>query len=220
LYKCLLPGVNSVVIAAMSAPRLLLIDDHAMFRSGLAVLLRMSIGGLEVVEAGSMAEALQSTSTAPNAVLLDIVLKGSSGLDGIEHLQKRWPEVPIIMVSSDAAPQTVQLALARGASAFVSKEKPAEHILEVVRQALKLPCNEASSQDVAKPEPLESSGLTPRQMEVLDLLCQGLPNKAIGRKLELSENTIRWHVQGILAMLQVSNRSEAAFAARKQGLIS
>jgi len=62
--------------------------------------------------------------------------------------------------------------------------------------------------------------LTPRQFEVLDLLCQGLPNKVIGRRLNLSENTVRGHVQAVLAALQVSSRSEAGFAARRRGLVS
>jgi DNA-binding NarL/FixJ family response regulator len=219
LCKSLLPGVNSVVIAAMSAPHLLLIDDHAMFRSGLAVLLRMSIGGLEVHEAGSVDEGLGVCATAPHAVLLDVMLKGQSGIVGIDLIKRQWPDVPIIMVSSDADPQTIQRALARGACDFVSKEKSAQSILETVRQVLNLP-----EADTGVPGPLpagvvEASGLTPRQREVLDFLCQGLPNKAIGRKMDLSENTVRWHVQGILALLKVSNRSEAAFAARKQGLI-
>jgi DNA-binding NarL/FixJ family response regulator len=203
----------------MPCTRLLLIDDHAMFRSGLAVLLRMSIDDLEVIEAGSMDEALHSSAAAPDAILLDIVLRGLSGLEGIDLLKRRWFAVPIIMVSSDAAPQTVQLALTRGASAFVSKEQPAQSILEVVRQLLTPATNQAGLRKAPTPAHAESTRLTPRQLEVLNFLCQGLPNKAIGRKLNLTENTVRWHVQSILALLAVSNRSEAAFAARQQGLI-
>jgi DNA-binding NarL/FixJ family response regulator len=153
-------------------------------------------------------------------VLLDIMLKGQSGIEGIDQIKRQWPDVPIIMVSSDAESQTIQRALARGACDFVSKEKSADSILEAVRKVLNLP--EADTGMPGGPLPAElvdGSGLTPRQLEVLELLCQGLTNKAIGRKLELSENTVRWHVQGILSLLKVANRSEAAFAARQRGLI-
>jgi DNA-binding NarL/FixJ family response regulator len=219
LRKTLLHWLFSVVIARMPTCRLLLIDDHAMFRTGLAVLLRMSIAGLEVDEAGSVNDGLGVCATAPHAVLLDIMLKGQSGIEGIDQIKRQWPDVPIIMVSSDANPQTVQRALARGACDFVSKEKSAQSILETVRKVLNLPEADTGVPSPLPPEVVEGSGLTPRQLEVLELLCQGLTNKAIGRKLELSENTVRWHVQGILSLLKVANRSEAAFAARQRGLI-
>jgi DNA-binding NarL/FixJ family response regulator len=203
----------------MPAPRILLIDDHAMFRSGLAVLLRMSIPNLEVTEADSLDESLHVANSTPDLVLLDILLRGLNGIDGIELLKRKWPQTPIVMVSSDAAPETVKLALARGATAFVSKEKSAENILSVVQKLLapQTPVDEPTAE--AGDAGPDDARLTPRQLEVLDLLCQGLPNKAIGRKLDLSENTVRWHVQGILAFLKVSNRSEAAFAARGRGLV-
>lgn len=202
----------------MSPIRILLIDDHAMFRSGLGVLLHSSLENLQVLEAGSLDAALYDIQETPDLLLLDILLHGLNGLEGIALLKRRWPQTPIIMLSSDASPETISDSLARGATAFVSKEKSAETILSVVRQVLvQLHPN--------KPVPASTSttstpGLTPRQLEVLNLLCQGLPNKAIGLKLDLSENTVRWHVQAILGFLQVSNRSEAAFAARRKGLIS
>ena len=203
----------------MRAPHVLLIDDHAMFRSGLAALLRMSIADLMVTEADSVDTSLHDDRAAPDLVLLDVLLRGLNGIDGIELLKRKWPHTPIVMVSSDAAPETVRQATERGATAFVSKEKPAEAILAIVNRLIS-PAHK--SDEVAAPTPIGSAGeprLTPRQLEVLDLLCQGLTNKGIGRKLDLSENTVRWHVQGILSFLQVSNRSEAAFAARGIGLV-
>lgn len=204
----------------MPDTRLLLIDDHAMFRSGLAMLLRTGLAGVQVQEAGTLDEALRPGLEAPDVVLLDIVLRGLNGLDGMELLRQRWPQTPIVMVSSDAAPETVRQALARGAVAFVSKEKTADTIIAVVQQVL----HQARPGEFAQPKPAGAptgaAGLTPRQLQVLDLLCQGLPNKTIGRRLDLSENTVRWHVQAILAFLQVSNRSEAAFAARQQRLVA
>jgi DNA-binding NarL/FixJ family response regulator len=221
----------------MSPAHLLLIDDHAMFRSGLVALFRLSMSHVQVTEAASVSEALQHAPPAPDVVLLDIVLRGLNGIEGIDLIQRAWPQVPIVMVSSDASPHTVRQALARGARAFVSKENSAEDVLGAVRRIL-APASfsggfvdtRTNTPDPPMPntgiaplmDPLAdpvSEHLTPRQRQVLELLCKGLPNKAIGRKLDLSENTVRWHVQGILKFLQVSNRSEAAFAARAKGLI-
>lgn len=200
----------------MPKTHVLLIDDHAMFRTGLTVLLETLPGKLEVSTACSVADALHEEIEVPDVVLLDIFLQGLNGLDGIALLKRKWPHAPVIMLSSDTAPNTTQAALQRGAAAFISKEKTADHVADVIMQVLAQNSNEA-------PEPTPGTEparhLTPRQSEVLDLLCQGLPNKAIGRKLGLSENTVRWHVQAVLAFLDVSNRSEAAFAARQRGLI-
>ncbi len=196
------------------------------------MLLRMSLGEIELLEAASLDAALHDDMGAPDVVLLDIYLKGLSGLAGIELITRQWPQARIIMVSSDTAGNTSALALARGALAFVSKEEPPEKIVAVVQQALDgampMPATAAvaasghfipKGHSVSPAPPLDTARLTPRQSEVLDLLCQGLPNKAIGRRLNLSENTVRWHVQAILALLGVSNRSEAAFAARNRGLV-
>jgi len=197
--------------------RILLIDDHAMLRSGLAMLLRTSIADVEVIEASTLAEVLYADMDTPNVVLLDILLHGLNGLDGLPLLKRKWPRVPVVVLSSDATPETPGRAKAQGAAAFVSKEKTADEILATVRQVLGFAPPPVPSPDAAGvySAPL----LTPRQCEVLNLLGQGLPNKAIGRKLDLSENTVRGHVQAILLALQTSNRSEAVFAARRMGLI-
>lgn len=205
----------------MTPARCLLIDDHAMFRAGLKVLLQTSLPALEVMEAASLGEALHHRLPVPDVVLLDHFLRGTNGLEGIERVQREWPQTPVVMVSSDTDPRTLQQALARGAVAFVSKEQPADQILSVLKEVLG-PRQTGAARSPAPPEEPVSAPprLTPRQREVLDLMCQGLPNKAIGRRLDLSENTVRWHVQAILALLGVANRSEAAFAARRQGFIA
>jgi DNA-binding NarL/FixJ family response regulator len=204
----------------MRFPHVLLIDDHAMFRSGLAALLRMSIADLTVTEADSVDTSLHDDRAVPDLVLLDVLLRGLNGIEGIELIKRKWPQAPIVMVSSDSAPETVRLATARGAMAFVSKEKPVEAILAIVNRLISAAGTGGNAAPPDRETMVEDPRLTPRQLEVLDLLCQGLTNKGIGRKLDLSENTVRWHVQGILAYLHVSNRSEAAFAARGMGLVS
>lgn len=122
---------------------------------------------------------------------------------------------PHLMLSSQDEPETVRLALARGASGFVSKAETAEKIVASVNLALR---GELSG-PMPSPYSVAEKCLTPRQREVLDLLHQGLSNKLIARQLDLSDNTVRRHVQAILEFFGVASRAEAVFAARSQRLI-
>jgi DNA-binding NarL/FixJ family response regulator len=206
----------------MLPPRILLIDDHALFRCGLRMVLAAGIADVEVAEAASLEEAMRAPMENPALVLLDIQLHGLNGLEGIALVKRRWPEAAVVILSSDFAHHNVRLALERGALAFVSKAEPADKILAVIDQLRRgLPVAAASPALVPASEGDGSRQLlTPRQSEVLDLMCQGLSNKVIGRRLNLSENTVRGHVQAVLAALQVSSRSEAGFAARRRGLVA
>lgn len=207
----------------MLPARILLIDDHALFRCGLHMVLAAGIPGLEVAEAASLEEAMHCAMASPALALLDVHLQGLNGIEGIALVKRKWPDVAVIMLSSQAESQTVALALERGAAAFVSKAATADTILAVIDQVRRgLPMPSAASPTLRAPgtgDP-DTQRLTPRQCEVLDLMCQGLSNKVIGRRLNLSENTVRGHVQAILATLQVSSRSEAGFAARQRGLVA
>ena len=199
----------------MSTPCILLIDDHAMFRTGLSMVVSMAMPQASVLQAASVEEALHKVALAPLIVLLDIKLIGVSGLEGIANLQQQWPATPVLMLSSQDEPETMRLALARGVAAFVSKAETAEKIIDVIEQVLR---GELTGTAVSKASN-ETRRLTPRQREVLELLHQGLSNKLIARKLALSDNTVRRHVQDILEYFQVVNRSEAVFAARQQALV-
>jgi DNA-binding NarL/FixJ family response regulator len=204
----------------MTTARILLIDDHAMFRSGLRMVLNAGMPEVDVIDAGSLNEAMQSAPQMLDVILLDIKMPGLNGVDGIALLKRKWPHVPVLMLSSQDDPKTVRQALARGAVAFISKADTADKIVALLTRFL-------HGELAVSVSPMESSGdgtgeyqhLTLRQCEVLDLLCQGMSNKLIARQLNLSENTVRGHVQGILGFLHVSSRSEAAFAARQRGLV-
>ncbi|MGM0594594.1 MAG: response regulator [Pseudomonadota bacterium] len=200
----------------MAGKRILIIDDHTMFRSGLRMLIETHLPHLVVFEAGTLREAIDVQQSGPDAVLLDIKLPGLNGVEGIALVRKSWPEVPVLMLSSQDDRQTVELAMARGATGFVSKADTAERIVALLDQVLEgrvdNPVPEAAAADVVP--------LTPRQFEVLELLCEGKSNKLIARALDVSENTVRWHVQAILETLEVSSRSEAAFMARRKGLVA
>ncbi len=201
---------------AMTSPRVLLIDDHAMFRSGLNMVIKAAMPQALVHEAGSLQEAIANAPEGLDVVLLDINLYGLSGLEGIALLQRKWPQVPILMLSAQNELETVRKALARGASGFISKSETADHIVQAIYQVLQGTFAELQS----SAESAVAQRLTPRQCEVLDLLGQGMSNKLIARKLSLSDNTVRRHVQDILAFFHVGSRAEAVTAARQQRLIS
>lgn len=201
-------------MAAMTT-RLLLIDDHTLFRSGIAMVLAAGLSRVEILEAASLEEALRCPAESLDLLLLDIQLQGLNGLEGIAPLKRRWPQAKILMVSAFHESDAVRNALARGAQGFISKTETPDRMLSIIAAQLS-----SDGAPVEANEPAEPIRLTPRQYEVLDLLCQGLSNKMIGRRMNLSENTVRGHVQAMLATLQVSSRSEAAFVARRMGLVS
>lgn len=194
----------------MSSTRVLLVDDHALFRSGLRMVLESEIDGAIVEEAGSVSEALTDRAS-PSIVLLDIKLPGLNGIDGIVRFTRAWPRVPVLILSSHAEPAVIERALAQGARAYIHKAESVPQMMAIVRAVLR--------DEPPRPTSIPPSGtrprLTPRQLEVLELLCEGLPNRQIGKRLGLSENTVRGHVQSLLFALGVASRSEAIVVARR-----
>ena len=203
----------------------LLIDDHALFRSGLEMVLAAGLPDVQTDQVASIEEAMQAAVTTPDIVLLDVQLQGLSGLAGIALVKRRWPQALVVMLSSIVEPRTVREALRSGAAAFLSKADTASSIVSVIAALMRGDAVAHSSSGSADSQPADLVGgvapprLTPRQLEVLNLMCQGLSNKLIGRKLNMSENTVRGHVQATLAFLGVSSRTEAAFVARRNGLV-
>jgi DNA-binding NarL/FixJ family response regulator len=198
----------------MKSWNILLVDDHAVFRTGLRMVLSESFPQSAIFEAGTLVEALESKQESVDVVLLDIKLNGLNGLEGIIPLKRKWQNAFVFMLSSQSDSSTVQQALARGAAGFFSKADSAEHIVSTIKlifsgQIVKLP-------DVGRS--VSPKGLTMRQLEVLTLLHGGLSNKQIAAKLSLSNNTVRRHVQDILQHFGVASRAEAVFASQRQNL--
>lgn len=192
---------------------ILLIDDHEIFRRGLRTLLEEALPGCRVSDTASMEQVADLAFPAPDLVLLDLRLPGLGGLEGIAQIKSRWPGVLVAILTSLDGPEAQSEALARGATAYISKGESSDGILRQLERLL-----EGSGTPAIQAAPLPGK-LTPRQHDVLELLCRGISNKLIARELSLSENTVRRHVQDILEYFQVERRSEAAFAARRRGLV-
>ncbi|NJS36051.1 MAG: response regulator transcription factor [Brachymonas sp.] len=208
----------------------MLVDDHALFRAGMRFILgEGELLGSTVLQAGSLTEAL-SIPEQVDVVLLDVQMPGINGMEGLTLVKRRWPKAAILMLSATEDHETQQQCIKRGALAFVSKTASPEEIRAVVWQA--------ASGKLAKPqaalrqdhEPLAadepSAGaevgkeLSARQLDVLLLMCEGISNKAIARKLFVSENTVRSHVAAVLKYFGASTRVEAVMAAQKSGMVS
>lgn len=223
--------------------RVLLIDDHPLFREGIALLLRPLVEPLEAFEAGSFeeAQALLAQRGAADLVMIDLGLPGLSGLDGVRHLREAYPEMPVVVMSSADDKDTVLAALDAGAMGFIPKSSTSSIMIGALRlilakgiylppsvflaghataPAVRAPVASAPAQASA-PVPTKRPadlGLTPRQAEVLHLLLQGKPAKLIGRQLDLSISTVKAHTSAVLRALNVTTRTQAVVAAGRLGL--
>lgn len=199
--------------ASPLASHILIVDDHGLFRSGLRLILETHFAGFSVTEAGAPEDALAIAGSNPALILLDVILNNANGLDSFQGLRAKWPLSPVIVVSADDRAETKDRALALGAAGYVSKSSGGCILLDVVADVLGLSAEPASA---------GSSGnklLSARQLQVLNLMRQGLSNKRIAKQVNLSEFTVRGHVQSIFRILGVNSRSAAVFNAHKAGLI-
>ena len=199
--------------------RLLLVDDHTLFRTGLRLIVQDHPRVGVIAEAGSIAEACALPAGDTDLVLLDIQLPGMNGLEGMRPLRQACPWARIVLVSASVAPDAIHEARARGADGFLPKSASAEDILQAITCALDgQPCFPTASGHPPSHRAPDAPTLTARQLDVLSLLCTGKPNKVIARDLGLSENTVRVHVAAIFAQLGVNSRSAALLAAQRLGL--
>lgn len=202
--------------------KLLVIDDHPVVRDGLASVLRQLEGQPEVLEAGDGESglALLAAHDDVRGVLVDLRMAGLAGLPTLARLRALRPGLPVMVVSASEDPADVRRAMAAGASGYIPKSAGRATLLAAVRLVL------AGERYVppllladAAPAPATLAGLTPRQLEVLGLVCQGHANREIGLSLNMHEKTVKAHVGAIFKALGVVNRTQAVEAARSAGFL-
>jgi two-component system nitrate/nitrite response regulator NarL len=211
--------------------KLLIVDDHAILREGLVALLQQFEQGADVLQASDTAEGLRLAEAHPDldAVFLDLNMPDQSGMEIIPVFAKRCPQLPVIVLSSSEDPADVRLALKSGAFGYVPKSASPRNILSALRLVLSgeiyvpplmLDLGPAAADGSARVASEAGERLTERQTEVLRQLCRGLSNKEISRALDLSEKTTKSHITAIFKALSVVNRTQAASAARRAGIVT
>ncbi len=209
--------------------RVLVADEHALFREGLRHVVAEVATTPQISEAGRFDEALaQARDSGPfDLVLLGLTLPGLPGFDGIGALVRSSPHAAIVVLSTSEDPADVARALACGARGYVLKSSRAEilhHVLSLVLAGeIYVPPMVMARGAAAGPDGHGNgllNKLTPREREVLGWLVGGLSNKAIAQELAIGEGTVKVHLKAVLRKLDVANRTQAAMLAVRQGWLA
>jgi NarL family two-component system response regulator LiaR len=207
--------------------RLLIADDHAVVREGLRGLIATEPGMTIVAEADNGREAAHMAAEhVPDVVLLDLVMPEMDGIAAIQAIRGAEPEARILVLTSFDEDEKIYAAIQAGASGYLLKDSSPAQLLAAIREVhAGLPSLHPSIAAKLMHElrreselPPTEDPLTERELEVLKLVAQGMPNQEIAEALVISERTVRTHVSSILGKLHLANRTQAALYALKQGL--
>lgn len=212
--------------------KLLVVEDHALVREGLVRLLAQIEPGATVMESADFESALAILDGDEefDLLLLDLALPGIDGFAGLDILRRRYPAMPVAVVSAFDDTPTITRVMNLGASGFIPKAFSGEALLSAVREVLAgnifRPSGQQGSRlDDATPVPPnkisirpEEVGLTDRQAQVLALMVRGLSNRDIAEQLELSEGTVKIHATAVFKALGVNSRTQALVAVARYGI--
>jgi DNA-binding NarL/FixJ family response regulator len=198
--------------------KILIVDDHPLFRAGFHAVLEQSDLEAGVLSVSSVPEALQALQRDSDIglVLLDIHLRGDDGFKALKTVGERFPTTACIMISGDEQPGVASRAISAGASGFIPKSFTADEMIAAIRKVL---AGDVFTPAPASLAPAEPSGLTLRQLEVISMLGRGFSNKEIARALDVAERTVKAHVSAVFEALNVRNRTQAVLVAQRRGYL-
>ena len=196
--------------------KVLVIEDHELYREGLELLLNEVIPGVRLVSAADFPGARQALATHADIalILLDIQIPGTTGLEGLEAIKNAYPALPLVVVSSVNHYASIQQMLNLGADGFIAKSCSKATMLQALQDVLngeKVIVGEQAAADVLS--------LSPRQLTTLELMALGLSNKEIAAQLHISPATVREYVSDLLLIFSCENRTQAVLKARSLGFI-
>ena len=201
--------------------RVLVVEDHNVVRQGLVALLSVA-EGLEVVgEAADGIEAIaQFRKHQPAVTLIDLRLPRLGGVDTITRIRREWPQARFIVLTTYDGDEDIYRALKAGAKSYLLKGMTSEELLTAIRavHAGRSHIPPAIAERLA--ERMGAEELTPRELDVLEQIVNGKSNKEIGTELDISEATVKTHINSLLAKLGVTDRTQAATAAIQRGLVT
>lgn len=212
--------------------RILLIDDHTLFRSGIKALLQRQPGFEVVGEAGDALEGVKRAKTLrPDVVLLDIHMPGIAGREAVSLVIDEAPDARVLMLTVSEDVDDLMQALRAGAHGYLLKNIETDFLVNAIRSAVdgesvmspqmtsKLMKSVSEPQTASTPAGADKERLSPREREILGFLTRGASNKEIARSLDLAESTVKIHVQNILKKLNLLSRVQAAVYAVEHGLV-
>ncbi len=218
----------------MDSIRVLVVDDHTLFRRGIAAVLASGENVEVVGEASDGLEAIEKArEIAPDVILMDLNMPRCSGLEAIQALQAEMPQVNILVLTVSEMEADLFAAIKFGATGYLLKKAEPEELVHAITSiaqggvivsplmATKLltEFKELTAGVERKPVEEANADLSPREGEVLQLVAQGATNKEIADSLFISENTVKTHLRSIMEKLHLANRSQAAAYAVKRGLV-
>jgi len=191
-----------------------------VFREGLATILGSQPDMVLVCQAGNAGEAIDEFRRhRPDITLMDLRLPGSNGTEALIAIRREFPDARIIMLSSSDSDGEIQRALRSGAFGYVLKSMPFDDLLAVIRSVHSGKRHVPPEVAARLAEHLGEEDLTPREMEVLQLIRDGFKNKQIASELSISENTVNFHIKNIVDKLGANDRTHAVTIALKRGII-
>lgn len=199
--------------------RLMVVDDHSAFRRGLISVVESEPGMTVVAQTGTGEEAIALyRQLKPDVVLVDLRLPGMSGVEIIMNIRREFPDARFIVITTYGTDEDVYRAMQAGAKTYLLKDTSDEEVLNMIRAVYagdaQLPNNVAS----LLAERMKRKELTPREMEVLELLVKCRSNKEIGDVLGVSEAAVKFRLKGLFLKLGVQDRTEAVISALKHGI--
>lgn len=197
----------------------LIADDHEIVRSGIRHALERTGTMRVAAEAASGNEAISILTRTPvDIVLLDVRMPGMDGLACLDEIARRWPGIPVLILSMDENPRTAQDAIARGAAGYMKKTIHPDDLASTVRGIVDGTIVTRGAPRVSNGARPDFFGLTDRELDVLRLVAKGADNRTIAAELFVTVKTVKYHVTNIFAKLAVSNRTEAAGFAIRHGI--
>lgn len=204
--------------------KILLADDHDLFRDGLScILVKLDTDNLCLLESQDYKSTVSQMLVHDDLdlVLLDLNMPGMHGMQSLRELIRQFPTQPIVVLTASSRSSDIETSLQLGAAGFIPKASPTEVLLSALKLILKGGIYAPRLNEQANTQIAATSGpamdLTKRQREILSCIAEGMPNKAIARHLFLSESTIKGHVRAVLQILNVKNRVQAINKAREIG---
>ena len=204
--------------------KVLIIDDHALFREGLRYLLRSMTDELEYLESENLSRLSDLAREHPHLdlILLDLNISGADGLTSLADIQQFWQNTPVVVVTASERQSDIDRALVAGAASFIPKTVSSDVMISALTRVAKGETNVPDSAriETSGPPSYKRATMTDRQMDILRLLAVGKTNRQIGSQLDIAENTVRVHLSAIFKNLGVKTRTEAVFVAVRNGMVT